>query len=52
MHAVSGGDYGVGDRNDTFGNLGWAVGQLYTTRYFPPESKAKIEDLVTNLKAA
>jgi len=22
VHAVSGGDYGVGDRNDTFGNLG------------------------------
>ena len=52
VHAVSGGDYGVGDRNDTFGNLGWAVGQLYTAKYFPPESKAKIEELVVNLKAA
>jgi putative endopeptidase len=52
VHAVSGGDYGAGDRNDTFGNLGWAVGQLYTAKYFPPESKAKIEELVGNLKAA
>ena len=52
VHAVSGGDYGVGDRADTFGNLGWAVGQLYTAKYFPPQSKAKIEELVANLKAA
>jgi len=52
VHAVSGGDYGVGDRFDTFGNLGWAVGQLYSAKYFPAESKAKIEELVTNLKAA
>ena len=52
VHAVSGGDYGVGDRNDTFGNLGWAVGQLYTDKYFPPSSKTQIEALVTNLKAA
>ncbi|MGH8122331.1 MAG: M13 family metallopeptidase, partial [Rudaea sp.] len=52
VHAVSGGDYGVGDRIDTFGNLGWAVGQLYTGKYFPPAAKAKIEGLVVNLKAA
>jgi putative endopeptidase len=52
VHAVSGGDYGVGERIDTFGNLGWAVGQLYTAKYFPPEAKAKIEELVANLKAA
>jgi len=52
VHAVSGGDYGVGDRADTFGNLGWAVGQLYSAKYFPPQSKAKIEELVANLKAA
>ena len=52
VHAVSGGDYGAGDRADTFGNLGWAVGQLYTAKYFPPQSKAKIEELVANLKAA
>jgi putative endopeptidase len=52
VHAVSGGDCGFGERLDCFGNLGWAVGQLYTTQYFPPTSKAKIEQLVANLKAA
>jgi putative endopeptidase len=52
VHAVSGGDFGSGDRFDRFGNMAWAVGQLYTTRYFPPEAKASIEALVLNLKAA
>ena len=52
VHAVSGGDFGAGDRFDRFGNLGWGVGQLYTARWFPPESKAQIESLVVNLKAA
>src|SRR5256886_2354096 len=49
---VSGGDFGVGDRFGTFGTMGFGVGQLYTVKYFPPEAKAKIQDLVTNLKAA
>ncbi len=52
VHAVSGGDYGAGDRYDRFGNLGWAVGALYSAKYFPPEAKAKIEALVANLKVA
>ena len=52
VHAVSGGDYGAGDHFDRFGNLGWAVGQIYTAQYFPPEAKAKIEVLVDNVKAA
>ena len=52
VRAVSGGDFGTGDRFDRFGNLGWAVGQLYTARYFPPKAKAAIEDLVANVKAA
>ncbi|MDQ6911460.1 MAG: M13 family metallopeptidase [Verrucomicrobiota bacterium] len=52
VHAVSGGDYGAGDRYDRFGNLGWAVGQLYSAKYFPPSAKAKIEELVANLKLA
>jgi putative endopeptidase len=52
VQAVSGGDYGAGDRYDRFGNLGWAVGQLYSAKYFPPEAKAKIEELVGNLKVA
>ncbi|HEY4080985.1 MAG TPA: M13 family metallopeptidase [Burkholderiaceae bacterium] len=52
VHAVSGGDYGAGDRSDTFGNLGWAVGQLYSEKYFPAQTKAKIEALVADLKQA
>src|SRR5205814_9293897 len=44
VHAVSGGDYGAGDRYDRFGNLGWAVGQLYTAKYFPATAKAQIEE--------
>ena len=35
-----------------FGTLQWAVGQLYAARYFPVATKAKIEALVGNLKAA
>jgi putative endopeptidase len=52
VHVVSGGDYLTGERYDRFGNLGWAVGQLYTAKYFPPAAKAKIEELVANLKVA
>ena len=52
VHAVSGGDCGFGDRLSCFGNLGWGVGELYTAKYFPASSKAKIEELVANLKAA
>jgi putative endopeptidase len=52
IRAVGGGDYSGGDRFDRFGNLGWAVGKLYTDRYFPPTAKTAIEQLVANLKAA
>ena len=52
IQAVGGGDCGAGDRLDCFGNMGFGVGQLFTARYFPPEAKAKIEDLVANVKAA
>jgi len=52
VHAIGGGDFLVGDRFGTFGTMGWATGQLYTAKYFPPEAKVKIETLVTNLKAA
>ena len=52
ISAVSGGDFGVGDRFSTFGTMGWGVGQLYTAKYFGPEAKAKIEALVHNLVAA
>ncbi|MEI9932565.1 MAG: hypothetical protein WDM89_19010 [Rhizomicrobium sp.] len=52
VFAVSGGDFGVGDRFGTFGTLGFGVGQLYAAKYFPPEAKEKIEALVQNLKTA
>jgi putative endopeptidase len=50
--AVGGADCVGDDRVECFGNMGFAVGQLYTTHYFPPSAKAKIEALVTNVKAA
>ena len=34
------------------GGLGELVGQLYVARYFPPESKTKMQELVANLRAA
>jgi predicted metalloendopeptidase len=36
----------------TNGALSQAVGQLYAQQYFPPEAKAKAEDMVRNLIAA
>ena len=48
LRAVSGGDC----PQQCFGTMNWAVGQLYTERYFLPETKAKVEVLVANLKAA
>jgi putative endopeptidase len=32
------------------GTIGEAVGQLYVEKYFPPEAKARMADLVENLK--
>jgi len=49
--AVGGGDCGA-DPASCFGTMGWAVGELYTAKYFPPATKAKIEALVGNLKIA
>jgi len=34
------------------GELGEAVGEVYVAKYFPPESKAKMEALIADLKAA
>ena len=34
------------------GALGEAIGRTYVTEYFPPESKAKMEKLVADLRAA
>ncbi|HWX39184.1 MAG TPA: M13 family metallopeptidase N-terminal domain-containing protein, partial [Candidatus Sulfotelmatobacter sp.] len=33
-------------------NLGDAVGQIYAQRYFPPEAKAEVQAMVTNIIAA
>ena len=52
VRAVGGGDYLAGDRLDRFGAMGWAVGELYTVKYFPPASKAQVQALVADLKAA
>jgi len=49
--AVGGGDCGA-DPGSCFGTIAWAVGDLYAARYFPPETKAKVTELVGNLKAA
>ena len=38
--------------NATNGALGMAVGKLYVAKYFPPESKAKVEAMVAELIAA
>ena len=48
LQAVAGGDCPV-DPASCFGTLNWAVGQLYTARYFPPETKASIQALVNEL---
>ena len=52
VRAVAGGDYLGGDRLDRFGNMGWAVGRIYVARHFPPASKARVEGMVDDLKAA
>jgi putative endopeptidase len=51
MLAVAGGDCGA-DPASCFGTFNWGVGQLYAARYFPPETKARIERLVGDVKAA
>ncbi len=48
--AVSGGDCLAGGA--CFGTLNWAVGQLYTARYFPATTKASIQVQVADLMAA
>jgi putative endopeptidase len=32
--------------------MGQAIGRVYVARYFPPEAKAKVEDLVTHIRHA
>jgi putative endopeptidase len=51
VEAVAGGDC-VADAANCFGTLNWAVGQLYTARYFPPQTKASIESLAAEIMRA
>jgi putative endopeptidase len=50
--AVSGGDFGVGERFGTFGTMGFGVGQLYSAKFFSPDAKEKITALVSHIKDA
>jgi putative endopeptidase len=49
IRAVSGGDCSTGGPRDCFGTLNWAVGQMYTARYFPPATKRSIEAMVASV---
>lgn len=49
VRVVAGGDFGSGN---CFGNMGWAVGELYTTKFFSPKAKEEIEKLAINIKIA
>jgi putative endopeptidase len=51
MLAVAGGDCGA-DPTSCYGTFNWGVGQLYAERYFPPETKQRIETLVGDVKGA
>jgi putative endopeptidase len=49
--AISGGDCAA-EARDCFGTLDWAVGQMYTAQYFPPETKTKAQDLAKAIMEA
>jgi putative endopeptidase len=51
VRAVAGGDCGAAPET-CFGTLNWAVGELYTARYFPAGTKASIQALVTEVMRA
>jgi len=51
MLAVAGGDCGAAP-GTCFGTLNWGVGELYSQKYFPAETKARIESLVGDVQAA
>jgi len=51
MLAVSGGDCGV-DPGSCFGTFNWGVGQLYAERFFPAETKQRIQALVKDIMTA
>jgi len=49
VRAVSGGDCFAGGPRDCFGTLDWAVGEMYTARYFTAQTKQSIEAMVANV---
>jgi putative endopeptidase len=49
LRAVAGGDCFAGGPRDCFGTLNWAVGEMYTANYFPPQTKKSIEAMVANI---
>jgi putative endopeptidase len=51
VFAVSGGDCTM-DASSCFGTLNFAVGQMYVERYFPAQTKIKVESLAAELRAA
>jgi putative endopeptidase len=51
MLAVAGGDCGA-DPSSCFGTFNWGVGQLYSERFFPAETKRQIETLVGDVTTA
>jgi putative endopeptidase len=51
ISAISGGDCAAGTR-ECFGTLDWAVGQLYTAKYFPPATKAKAGAMARSIMQA
>ena len=51
MLAVAGGDCGA-DPGSCFGSFNWGVGQLYSERYFPAETKQQIQALVKDIMTA
>jgi putative endopeptidase len=51
MLAVAGGDCGAVP-GSCFGTFNWGVGELYSAKYFPPETKARIESLVGDVQSA
>jgi putative endopeptidase len=51
MLAVAGGDCGA-DPGSCFGTFNWGVGQLYSEKYFPAETKQRVQALVSDLVTA
>lgn len=52
VNTVSGLDFLTVNRLGFFGTMGWAVGEMFTAKYFPPETKRSIDALAGHLKAA